>query len=53
MKDEHKKSLLEKYKIALQKGERFWPDSIYKDLVISLAVHGGPGVIGVFGYPIG
>ena len=30
--------LLEKYKIALQKGERFWPDSIYKDLLVSLAI---------------
>jgi mono/diheme cytochrome c family protein len=38
MKEENKKSLLEKYKIALQKGERFWPDSIYKDLIISLAI---------------
>ncbi len=38
MKDENKKSILEKYKIALQKGERFWPDSIYKDLIISLAI---------------
>jgi menaquinol-cytochrome c reductase cytochrome b/c subunit len=38
MKDEQKKSLLEKYKIALQKGERFWPDSIYKDLLVSLAI---------------
>jgi mono/diheme cytochrome c family protein len=38
MRDEHKKSILEKYKIALQKGERFWPDSIYKDLLISLAI---------------
>jgi mono/diheme cytochrome c family protein len=38
MKDENKKSILEKYKIALQKGERFWPDSIYKDLIVSLAI---------------
>jgi mono/diheme cytochrome c family protein len=38
MKDEQKKSILEKYKLALQKGERFWPDSIYKDLLISLAI---------------
>jgi menaquinol-cytochrome c reductase cytochrome b/c subunit len=38
MKDEPKKSILEKYKIALQKGERFWPDSIYKDLLVSLAI---------------
>jgi mono/diheme cytochrome c family protein len=38
MKDENKKSILEKYKIALLKGERFWPDSIFKDLVVSLAI---------------
>jgi mono/diheme cytochrome c family protein len=38
MKEEQKKNLLEKYKIALQKGERFWPDSIYKDLLVSLAI---------------
>jgi mono/diheme cytochrome c family protein len=38
MKDEQKKSIFEKYKIALQKGERFWPDSIYKDLIVSLAI---------------
>ena len=38
MKDEHKQSILEKYKLALQRGERFWPDSIYKDLLISLAI---------------
>ncbi len=34
MKDEQKKTLLEKYKMALQRGERFWPDSIYKDLIV-------------------
>jgi menaquinol-cytochrome c reductase cytochrome b/c subunit len=38
MKDEQKKSILEKYKIALSKGEHFWPDSIYKDLLISLCI---------------
>jgi len=38
MKEEQKKTLLEKYKIALQKGERFWPDSIFKDLLVSLAI---------------
>ncbi|MGD0751628.1 MAG: c-type cytochrome [Anaerolineales bacterium] len=38
MKEENKKSIQEKYKLALQKGERFWPDSIYKDLLISLAI---------------
>jgi mono/diheme cytochrome c family protein len=38
MKDEQKKSILDKYKIALQKGEHFWPDSIYKDLVVSFGI---------------
>jgi len=38
MSEEHKKTVLERYKIALQKGERFWPDSIYKDLLISFAI---------------
>jgi len=38
MKDEQKKSILDKYKIALQGGERFWPDSIYKDLVVSFGI---------------
>jgi mono/diheme cytochrome c family protein len=38
MKAEQKKSIHEKYKIALQKGERFWPDSIFKDLLVSLAI---------------
>ncbi len=38
MKEEHKKNVHEKYKIALQKGERFWPDSIFKDLLVSLAI---------------
>jgi ubiquinol-cytochrome c reductase cytochrome b subunit len=38
MNEERKKSILEKYKAALQKGERFWPDSIYKDLLVSFAI---------------
>ena len=38
MKAEQKKNVLEKYRIALQKGERFWPDSIFKDLLVSLAI---------------
>lgn len=38
MKEEHKKNVLEKYKIALQKGERFWPDSIFKDLLVSFGI---------------
>jgi mono/diheme cytochrome c family protein len=38
MKEEQKQTVHEKYKIALQKGERFWPDSIFKDLLVSLAI---------------
>jgi mono/diheme cytochrome c family protein len=38
MRDEHKKSILDKYKVALQGGERFWPDSIYKDLAVSFGI---------------
>jgi mono/diheme cytochrome c family protein len=38
MKEDQKKTVHEKYKIALQKGERFWPDSIFKDLLVSLAI---------------
>ena len=38
MKDERRKSILDKYKIALQKGEHFWPDSIYKDLLVSCGI---------------
>ena len=38
MSDEHKKKINEKYERELQKGERFWPDSIFKDLIISLGL---------------
>ncbi|OQX63833.1 MAG: hypothetical protein B5M51_04595 [Anaerolinea sp. 4484_236] len=38
MNDETKKKIKEKYEAALQKGERFWPDSIYKDLLVSFAL---------------
>ena len=38
MKPENKKTIHEKYQRALQKGERFWPDSIYKDLIVSLGI---------------
>ena len=38
MNEEHKNRVHEKYKLALQKGERFWPDSIYKDLIVSLGI---------------
>src|SRR5512140_2931752 len=38
MNDESKKKIKERYEGALRKGERFWPDSIYKDLLVSLAI---------------
>jgi mono/diheme cytochrome c family protein len=38
MKLEQKKAIHEKYERAMQKGERFWPDSIYKDLIVSLGI---------------
>lgn len=38
MNEEQKKQIHEKYQRALQKGERFWPDSIYKDLVVSFGI---------------
>ncbi len=38
MNEDFKKAVHEKYQRALQKGERFWPDSIYKDLIVSLGI---------------
>ena len=38
MNDETKQKINERYEQELNKGERFWPDSIYKDLVVSLAL---------------
>lgn len=38
MKAEQKKAIHEKYERTLQKGERFWPDSIFKDLIVSLGI---------------
>jgi len=38
MNDETKKQLNETYERELNKGERFWPDTIFKDLVMSLAI---------------
>jgi mono/diheme cytochrome c family protein len=38
MNEETKKQINEKYERSLQHGERFWPDSIYKDLVVSLGI---------------
>jgi mono/diheme cytochrome c family protein len=38
MNDEIKKKINERYERELQKGERFWPDSIFKDLIVSLGI---------------
>ena len=32
MKDETKKKIAERYERELGRGERFWPDSIYKEI---------------------
>ena len=38
MNDELKQKLNERYEHELNKGERFWPDSIFKDLIVSLGI---------------
>ncbi len=38
MNDETKKQINERYEKELDKGERFWPDSIFKDVVMSLGI---------------
>jgi mono/diheme cytochrome c family protein len=38
MDDETKKQIKERYERELQKGERFWPDSIFKDVIMALAI---------------
>ena len=38
MNDETKKKINERYERDLNRGERFWPDSIFKDVVVSLAI---------------
>ena len=38
MNNETKKKINERYERELNKGERFWPDSIFKDLIVSLAI---------------
>ena len=37
MNEEQKKSYKERYLQAKQKGVKFWPDIIYKDLIVSFA----------------
>lgn len=38
MTDETKKKINERYQRELNRGEFFWPDSIFKDLIVSLAI---------------
>lgn len=38
MNQETKKQINTKYERKLLHGERFWPDSIYKDVVVALAI---------------
>lgn len=38
MKDEHKKEYKQKYDQAKQNGVKFWPDIIYKDLLVSFGL---------------
>jgi mono/diheme cytochrome c family protein len=38
MNDETKRKINERYERELNKGERFWPDSIFKDLIVSLGI---------------
>ena len=38
MNDETKKKINERYQHELNRGEFFWPDSIFKDLIVSLGI---------------
>lgn len=38
MNEEHRQRARQKYQQALQRGERFWPDSLYRDLVVSFGL---------------
>ncbi|HEX2994509.1 MAG TPA: hypothetical protein VHP14_06785, partial [Anaerolineales bacterium] len=38
MNDETKKKINERYQRELQRGEFFWPDSIFKDLIVSFGI---------------
>ena len=38
MNDETKKKINERYSNELNRGERFWPDSLFKDLIVSLGI---------------
>lgn len=38
MNDEFKKQINERYKQEVEKGEFFWPDSLFKDAIVSFAI---------------
>ncbi len=38
MNEETKKKINKRYEQELSRGERFWPDSIFKDLIVSLGI---------------
>ncbi len=38
MDNETKEKINERYDRELNRGEQFWPDSIYKDLIVSLGI---------------
>lgn len=38
MNEEQKKKVNERYEQSLQDGERFWPDSIYRDLIVAFGI---------------
>jgi mono/diheme cytochrome c family protein len=38
MNDDLKQKINERYQRELDRGERFWPDSIFKDLIVSLGI---------------
>lgn len=55
MNEEQKHRYHEQYKIKKQKGEKFWPDEIYKDLMVYIALFillvGLAAFVGVAGEP--
>ncbi len=38
MDEKRKQEIHQKYQRALQRGERFWPDSIYRDVIVSFGL---------------
>ena len=48
MNEEQKKQYKERYANAKQHGVKFWPDIIFKDLLISFMLFRGAGAAGDF-----